>query len=363
MRETMALSGLQLKVLRDSLVRAFDWTSLDMLLSDHLNKRLEDIAGSGPFNSLVIKVIDAAEMEGWTKDLIAAAQLERPDNPDIRELMSRLNLFDISGSKHQVHQPLERIVKAGVPFIDPAAFVAKLDQLRRVICRIEDLRDPRQSLGTGFLVNRDLVLTSYHVVEQYINPKHNRVRDTNGLRCRFDYAVENDGQIIPGTAELLATGNEWIAHYSKYSEFDAGDQTGLPQINELDFALLRLGGAIGDAPAPDGKKRGWVTVSTRSPLPRSADANLILQYPKDASLKLVFAKVIDLNDNSTRVRYDTNTEAGSSGSPCFDITLTLVALYQGGDPSYQRTAFNQAIPIDRIVSHLATQSSVPQFWI
>jgi V8-like Glu-specific endopeptidase len=66
--------------------------------------------------------------------------------------------------------------------------------------------------------------------------------------------------------------------------------------------------------------------------------------------------VIGVNASQNRVRYATNTEPGSSGSPVFDLDWNLVALHHLGDPAYDHPAsYNQGVPIqligDRIESH------------
>jgi V8-like Glu-specific endopeptidase len=59
--------------------------------------------------------------------------------------------------------------------------------------------------------------------------------------------------------------------------------------------------------------------------------------------------ILGENDNGTRLRYRTNTEHGSSGSPCFDCDWNLVALHHYGDPAYHKNPeFNQGIPIRAI---------------
>ena len=65
--------------------------------------------------------------------------------------------------------------------------------------------------------------------------------------------------------------------------------------------------------------------------------------------------VMTVNANGTRVTYQTGTEEGSSGSPCFNQFWDLVALHHAGDPShadFYDPAFNEGIPIDRIVARL-----------
>jgi V8-like Glu-specific endopeptidase len=55
---------------------------------------------------------------------------------------------------------------------------------------------------------------------------------------------------------------------------------------------------------------------------------------------------------TTRVRYRTNTEGGSSGSPCFDADWNLIALHHLGDPNFSTPTYNQGIPFTAIVDLL-----------
>jgi V8-like Glu-specific endopeptidase len=58
--------------------------------------------------------------------------------------------------------------------------------------------------------------------------------------------------------------------------------------------------------------------------------------------------VIGLNGNGTRIRYRTNTDPGSSGSPVFTMDWDIVALHHYGDPNWQNALFNQGVPIELI---------------
>ena len=55
-----------------------------------------------------------------------------------------------------------------------------------------------------------------------------------------------------------------------------------------------------------------------------------------------------------RVRYSTNTEKGSSGSPCFHQNWNLVALHHSGDEAWVPT-WNEGIPIDLVIAHAESQ--------
>jgi hypothetical protein len=78
----------------------------------------------------------------------------------------------------------------------------------------------------------------------------------------------------------------------------------------------------------------------------------ILHHPLGAPIKLAFDTQAVLSVNPTRVRYTTNTDQGSSGSPCFDQDWGLVALHHFGDPLHQQAEFNQGVPITAIRARL-----------
>ena len=98
-------------------------------------------------------------------------------------------------------------------------------------------------------------------------------------------------------------------------------------------------------------------------------AILIAQHPDGQPMKLALdtdavdrAKGFWLNAPGTRLRYATNTEGGSSGSPCFDFDWRLVALHHYGDPKTNGTNlrkfgdYNQGVPIGVIRDRLTRRN-------
>jgi hypothetical protein len=169
-----------------------------------------------------------------------------------------------------------------------------------------------------------------------------------------------DGTTLhPGT-EFRLVAKDWLADSSPYSKGDAVDDPALiPGTEELDYALLRVEGGPGGQPVsahnaePGAPARGFIRVPTGGVDLRADAPLLIVQHPKGAPLKLAFdtQSITTVNSNRTRVRYRTNTEGGSSGSPAFDANWNLLALHHGGDPDAKPTSlarWNQGIPIDSI---------------
>jgi hypothetical protein len=226
-----------------------------------------------------------------------------------------------------------------------------MTEIGRQICRMEYPVGVKMGGGTGMLVGPNLVLTNYHVIE-----KHQR--DTlpySDITCRFDFAI---GAGAPVPVKLAA---DWLADFSVYSPHDPGDNGGVPAPDHLDYALLRLERAVGDEMA-GGAKRGWLALKADTPIPQEKSILFIGQHPALEPLKLAVGAVLKTNDNATRLRYDANTDNGSSGSPCFDVGLNVVALHHGGDPDYSQLLgkFNQGIPISLILKRM--EGRVTKFW-
>src|SRR3954453_2828652 len=134
---------------------------------------------------------------------------------------------------------------------------------------------------------------------------------------------------------------------------------------EPDYAILRLARSAGDEAVggwPAGAtppKRGFMKLKTTGEAFAPDSPLVIVQHPSGDPLSIAFDtdSVIRLNDGKTRVRYRTNTEHGSSGSPCFNLKLELVALHHAGDPEYDHPPeYNAGIPIDVIVALLAQRN-------
>jgi hypothetical protein len=331
---------------RKALEASFDEGTFTLLLKDSFNLHFANLSPAGfgkRFDNRLQEVIDAARMEDWLVDLVAAAHDRRPRNAELAALAEGLGLT-LTGPRlvNPTGTPLEEVIRHGAKFINPTLLVERLAQLQGQVCWIEI---PGGG-GTGFLVGPDLVLTNDHVVQ--------RIRDGSArpqdVRCRFDYRQAIDGSELPLKKPVVVQlAPAWEVSAQPPSAFDWNPTLGEAGEQESDFALLKLAEAVGDVPVggdtadPEAKPRGYIETSGDIPALAQGNQVFLLQHPQGEPLQLTVGRVVEFNRAGTRVRYDANSKAGSSGSPVFDAELKLVALHHARDPA-DPPKWNQAIP-------------------
>lgn len=338
--------------------------SFDAMLFFRLELNRQQISLANNTPKILLDVITYFQARDKTTDFLIAARQSNPDNAKLLEVaikvgadirLSVQNFNDLQAQPIENTRQLERIIKPTNPTLDITVFNEKLGKIAERICRIEYVNSSgKQIYGTGFLIGPDILLTNYHVMEDVINKQVL----PESVKCRFDYKKLSDGTILSGNIFNLSEQN-WLVAQSNYSKLDLTDTLDpLPEENELDFALLSLqedigNKPIGNNPEPNAAKRGWIQLSDIN-YPFEVDSGIIIiQHPQGEPLKLTIdtQSLILVNANKTRVRYRTNTEQGSSGSPCFNMNLDLVALHHSGDPNFSQfhhPTYNQGIPVSKI---------------
>ncbi len=365
------MPGVQFEEIWKALSSGYSKKSLQQMLLFRLNKDLDDLVADGSMRDMVFDLLSQAEREGWTTDLVREGYLYNPRNFDLLKVYEKYHLAPAvsvqSGDDQEVReaqlhqvQPMagdgfEKTIKARLPGFDFAVWREKMAMIEGRVCKVEI---DGNAAGTGFLVGPDAVMTNYHVLKEVLKGG----TPAGKVTCRFDYKVLSDGSRQEGVSVKLHATN-WNLDFSPPS---AAEETRTPDVppptlEELDYALVRLERQLGDEPsAPKGgeggPKRGWLTLPSGAPVFLPKAPLMIAQHPDGKPLKLAIdtESVIGVNTNRTRVRYATNTEAGSSGSPVFDLDWKLVALHHLGDPAYDHpAAYNQGVPIDKIRDRLA----------
>ncbi len=332
----MTFTAAQKGTLDDAVRDAYrNYDSLQRMLAYKLDRRLSDISAQAGMKDVVFHLIESAEAEGWLDELATGALIANPGNPALRQLYEQ-GIFAPSAAVRQVladpqdvstasllpyaptlaglppRPELESLLRATVGFLDVVPWATGLLEQASRVCLIE-IDAPKGTIsGTGFLVGPDVVLTNHHVVAEVVNGQR-VTRDD--VAIKFDYALGANGLAPNSTVRRLA--EDWLVTSSPPSDLDFHARpTELPTTEELDLALLRLDGCPGRDPMPGRDERGWLDLT--APIPQLiADLPLlILQHPGGASIKIALDTegVIEVNANSTRVTYRTNTLPGSSGS-------------------------------------------------
>jgi hypothetical protein len=344
----MRLSGAEFNQLWAAMRDAYKRSTLEQMLYVRLEKRLDEISLGEDFKEIVYQLLQDAERNGYTMQLLAAARESNPGNSMLLEVSEQFGLSALTPALEK------KIREISVP--DIAVWRSRLGEIETRVCRIEG-GVPLRPYGTGFLVGPGAVLTNYHVIEEF----DKGLKDPASIVLRFDYKRTADGSTINAGTEFRLEPTGWLIDSRPYSSADMGPDTAVPAAEELDYGLLRVAGEPDKQPVNPSKAepgclaREFIRVpKTAVDLPTDGPL-LIVQHPKGDPLRvgLETKSILTVNSNRTRVRYRTNTEGGSSGSPCFDIDWNLVALHHCGDPTDNPVGlarWNQGIPIDTLMS-------------
>ena len=358
------MPGVQFDEVWTALYTGYTKKSLEQMLRTRLSLTLDNIVGDGSLKDVAFELVNVAEREGWTTDLIREGYLFNPRNPDLLKVYQKYGLAPgVSAQQagaavpgvRSVADGLEKTIKDRLPAFDFAVFREKMAQIEARVCRVEI---GGNAAGTGFLVGPGAVLTNFHVLKSVLEGGTPPDRVT----CRFDYKALADGTRVPGV-EVGLHPVDWRIDASPYApaEVTRTPDEPPPTPDQLDYSLVRLARPIGDQPVAarggDGApRRGWVEVPAGAPAFEPQMPLMIAQHPDGKPLKLAVdtEAVLAVAAGGLRVRYATNTEPGSSGSPVFDLNWNLVALHHLGDPAFHRPpTYNQGVPIDKIRDRLA----------
>lgn len=366
------MPGVTFEEVRNQIIDAYEQDELKMLLRERMNVRLDRVIAPGTFDYQVFQLLGWAERMGREVELIRVAARARPEHQGMQAVYQKYGLA-IPVYLQQAGQPLGPIplpatdggfevqVRKTIPYLDVGIWREQLSALEGRVCRVE-VGDPAGLMGTGFLIGPDAVLTNYHVVQPVIEKRSSCDR----VRCRFDFKRLANGADAEGV--VVGLRSDWLIDASKYSDAEAARSPTPPDPSpdELDYALVRLARPLGREPLDPNPRpgatgvptRGWIQVPSAPPSLTRQMPLAVLQHPNQESLKLALDTegVTEVNPSGTRVRYKTNTEAGSSGAPCFDLKWNLVALHHYGDPAFDGFTrlgdWNQGVPIGMIRDRL-----------
>lgn len=327
-----------------------------MLYYSTNSRRLDDYGLGNDMQDVVFHLLDKANRNGWIPELLEAAinGVETPPEGLVK--------FAEKVQQPVVHQPLaplppavalqlEREISKRRIFADLPTFLARLTETGRRVCRVDIVHnDGHTEGGTGFLIGADLVLTNYHVVASILNGK--AAQDQCG--CTFDFQTRDPDSHAVQAGTTVKLDAKWKIISRPFSKGDEQTPPTQPGAEELDYAVVRL------SAAPDGN-RGCFSLREQAPVVQKEDTVFIVQHPRpppagaQPPMQLGNGMILESPWAELRLRYDTTTHKGSSGSPVLDASLRLAGLHHAGDPASLNPGFNQGIPLNAIIADLAAR--------
>jgi V8-like Glu-specific endopeptidase len=223
-------------------------------------------------------------------------------------------------------QGLESVI-FGEDFL-PASFLLAGADAQKPVGRVAWRATQPTGMGTGFLVSNNLFLTNNHVIPSAEAAKRFFVQ----MNYQLPYRSEHFDAVLPLDFDVDAAG---------------GFYTNPDPL--LDYTIVRVkwGSQSVASTVTPGQHFGFLRLENNILYSINQPVNII-QHPGGRhkeiaihanTLSGVFDKVI---------RYTTDTEGGSSGSPVFNNSWSLIGLHHAGG-----TNFNEGIRIDKIVEDIA----------
>jgi hypothetical protein len=332
-KPALKLSDAQLEGITEAIVSGYDIDELTQILRFKwgfvLANQFDVRRG---FYFVVADLVDYAQRKGKARELLALVYSQASGNDNLRRAAADCGVSLDEAERKPRPQNLEAMVNSRSRLIDYALFMERAKELGERVCLIET---PAKK-GTGFLVAPDCVLTNFHVVEEVMT----NMALADNVVCRFDVRTDGDNETTPAGKSYKLGGNGVMAK-SPYSQSDLTG-SGDPGSDELDYAILRLAEPVGAI--PNRKPRGWFRPALDRPIVALSDFVVIPQHAEGRALAIAWGSVVGFPAGGNRVRYDTTTLAGSSGSPCFTADLEVVGVHHAAEAKHN-PSYNQAVPL------------------
>ncbi|MBD2253324.1 trypsin-like serine peptidase [Nostoc parmelioides] len=340
--------------LADIIPNIFTYEELKRFVDYYLSTNPEEINLHGDINQFIYDALIYFEKRSKLKNVVMGLRQWRPNDQKLYSYSVEVGLAAEVIPPEIPDFNLESIIRQETGIPNLMQWRSKLGKIENQVCFIKLKKDDNSESipnGTGFLIGDDLVLTNWHVVERFFDTDGKpKAIKSDSISAHFGFFAELDTNQKQAGITYLLDQSSWLAAHSPKEE--------------LDYALLRLekkaaaeaaGGFENQSRDSNMTKRGHIAmldeISVKEQMPL-----FIIQHPGGKPMGIAVDRVLTINERNNRIQYVTNTEKGSSGSPCFDAEWNLVALHHAGGLQGVAGERNQGIPIDKIVESLKSKN-------
>jgi hypothetical protein len=197
--------------------------------------------------------------------------------------------------------------------------------------------DPCIYLGTGWLLAQSLVITNHHVI-----------------------CARSNEEVGPTKAEFMLQAAATVAEFDYNSNAQIGVNVPTTELlvssEQLDYAIFRL-------PLQQNRQGMRLLPERIQIAPNTSVVVNIIQHPMGYAKKVAIRNNHIYDSPYPKIRYFTDTDAGSSGSPVFNDKWEVVGLHRAHsmienvDYMGKQTAFiNEGVQIEAILNDLKKQN-------
>ena len=335
----MQISKPQIIKLRDALIDALTLGQMNDVVY-LLGEDPQSITLPRNKEDMYREIVDWYNKQDRVNDLIVESRTKNPKNPLLLSFAQEVGLESAFLPVAADKEAIEKIIHEGIEKIIPDdladrahGFLSLAATAQRRVCLMSDVRGAR---ATGFLIGPSAVITTNHAVQEYFT----QPEKAGSMRFTFDFDMDGRGRVYEPAPN-------WLIDNSPYdpADLDAMAAPADASTDRLDYAIVRLFGRPGYEMV-NGAPRGWFVLPKHDHDFINHRGILLYHYSQGRPLQLSIDtdSFMDANRNGTRIWYRSNTGAGSSGSPCFDMEWHPVAMHQGHNVIFGKLA-KRAVPL------------------
>jgi V8-like Glu-specific endopeptidase len=280
---------------------------------------LDTLAKQGRLRPLLDNLIDG-------RDVALARRLRElvADSPVTEAPYSGVGTSRLLGTELDAELGGSEKITADESTLLDVSFLERGLEVASAVVRLTTWLDGRKTYGTGFRIGDDLLLSNHHVLFGRSGNPAARVEAWFGFEHSFD-GGQREHVVVPCDVETIA-----------------GDP-------EHDWAVIRLAGQ-----APEGTA---VIGLTGAPPVEVDDRVYIIQHPGGGPKQIGMVHNVVRHVDEDVLRYLTDTQGGSSGSPVFNERWQLVGVHHRWlterESPRRWQVYNQGRRIERVAAGLA----------